>query len=228
MTFSRYAVYFTCAPGPLAEFGAAWLGWDAARGTACAHPQMDGLPAPIDQITATPRKYGFHGTVKPPFRLAEGTTAEGLAQALAAFCATRPVVPLQAMAVTRLGRFLALTPQGDVSALSDLAGATVRELEPFRAPLTEADLERRRKSNLTPRQDELLQTWGYPYVMEEFRFHMTLSGRLDPDVGEALQPILQAELAPILPAPFPIDGLTLCGEDAEGRFHELHRYALSG
>ena len=225
--FSRYAVYFTCLPGPLADFGASWLGWDAVQGAPCTHLQIPELPIPIERITKTPRKYGFHGTIKPPFRLAQDKTADDLSKALAAFCATRPSVELDALAVTRLGHFLALTPQGDASALCDLAGATVRELDQFRAALTKDELTRRRKSNLTKRQDDLLRAWGYPYVMEDFRFHMTLSGRLDQDVSAAVLSILQTRLDPILPAPFQIDALTLCGEDSEGRFHEVHRYALS-
>ena len=36
------------------------------------------------------------------------------------------------------------------------------------------------KSGLTDRQEALLTQWGYPYVMEEFRFHITLTGALDP------------------------------------------------
>ena len=76
--FARYAVYYTPEPGPLADFGAAWLGWDIATGAEVAHPDLPGLPRPVAELTATPRKYGFHGTVKPPFRLAEGHDAEGL------------------------------------------------------------------------------------------------------------------------------------------------------
>ena len=77
--FTRFAVYYAPEPGPLADFGAAWLGWDATAGSARAHPDIAGLPRPVAEITQTPRKYGFHGTVKPPFRLAPGSTPEALA-----------------------------------------------------------------------------------------------------------------------------------------------------
>ncbi|SNR34827.1 DUF1045 domain-containing protein [Puniceibacterium sediminis] len=228
MTFTRYAIYYTLPPGPLASFGAAWLGWDAANGLPCPPPDIPGLPAPAHDITATPRKYGLHGTIKPPFRLATGTTPAQLKTAFANLCATQPRITLDALALTRLGRFLALTPTGDTSALSDLAAQAVQQLDPFRAPPTDAELQRRNPASLSPRQRELLALYGYPYVLEAFRFHITLTGRLAPDALSATESALRPQLAPLLSAPFHIDALTLCGEDSEGRFHELDRLSLTG
>lgn len=228
MHFSRYAVYVTLPKGPLFEFGSAWLGWNAATGERPDAPVVHGLPIPAHDITATPRKYGLHGTVKPPFRMAEGRSYDALHDALSAFCAARAPVTLDGLALTRLGHFLALTPVGDTDALSDLAAAAVRDLDPFRAPLTEAELTKRRKSGLTPRQEELLSAWGYPYVMDLFRFHITLSGPLEAAQAEQVRSALMPHLQDRLPRPYIVDALTLCGEDQTGYFHELHRYALSG
>ena len=232
MSYSRYAVYFTLPQGALSAFGAAWLGWDAVQGKALAAPDVSGLPKPAHEITATPRKYGLHGTIKPPFRLvegmAEGTDAAGLKAALEDFCAGQAPVVLEGLHLSRLGHFLALTPEGDQSALAALAGAAVKALDAFRAPPAEAELARRRKSGLTERQEAYLLQWGYPYVMEEFRFHITLSGRLSPQEAQAVETALAPHLAPLLPRPFTVDALTLCGESEDGRFHELHRIALSG
>ena len=96
------------------------------------------------------------------------------------------------------------------------------------ATLTEAELDKRRKSGLNARQDALLTRWGYPYVMDQFRFHITLSGKLDRDTAEQVRDALLPYVEPRLPRPFAVDALTLCGEDSTGYFHELHRYALSG
>lgn len=227
MNFSRYAVYFTLPDGPLARFGASWLGWNAATGERMDPPHVDGLPAPAHSLSETPRKYGLHGTIKPPFRLAYGADYDGLRAALARLCASRPPVLLDGLALTRLGGFLALTATGDTAALGALAGDVVRSLDDFRAPLSDGEMARRRKSGLTPRQDALLQSWGYPYVMEEFRFHITLTSRLGRADAERTRVALDSHLSPLLPHPFAIDGLTLCGEDENGLFHELHRYALS-
>ncbi|MDD9730130.1 DUF1045 domain-containing protein [Mameliella sp. AT18] len=228
MHFSRYAVYVTLPQGPLSDFGAAWLGWNAATGERPDAPVVHGLPLPAHEITATPRKYGLHGTIKPPFRLVGGMDFDALHDGFARFCATQAPVTLDGLALTRRGRFLALTPVGETGALSTLAARTVEALDPFRAPLTEAELDKRRKSGLNDRQEALLTRWGYPYVMDQFRFHITLSGKLDREMAEQVRSALLPHVEPHLTSPFTVEALTLCGEDSTGYFHELHRYALSG
>ncbi|MEP0259351.1 DUF1045 domain-containing protein [Sulfitobacter sp.] len=225
MKFDRYAIYYT-PQGSLAEAGAAWLGWDVARGQAVAHPEVAGLD--VAALTQTPRKYGLHATIKPPFVLAEGTTADGLLAEFEALCTRLSPVTLDGLALTPLGRFLALTPEGGTAALNAMAAEVVRGLDTFRAPPSEADLARRRQANLTPAQEANLTKWGYPYVMEAFRFHITLTGKLPkgdlPQVTAALAPYI----TPHLPQPFILDSLTLVGQAEDGMFHEVHRAALSG
>jgi len=225
--FKRFGLYVV-PEGAFYRAGADWLGWDSVAGRAAAQPDLPGLPDEVAAITATPRKYGFHGTVKPPFRLADGTDAAGLDNAARAFCATRGPVTIPALETRRLGGFVAVVPARPSEALADLAAATVEALDPFRAPPSEAELARRRKAGLTARQEALLARWGYPYVMEEFRFHLTLTGKLPRAEAEATRDILAAHLAPVLPAPFVIDNLCLMGEDEDGLFHLVHRYTLSG
>ena len=113
-------------------------------------------------------------------------------------------------------------------ALSDFAAATVAGLDPFRAPPSEAELDRRRRVGLSASQERMLKYWGYPYVFDEFRFHLTLSGRLEEAEACALADRLTAHFAPVLPEPYRIDSLGLLGEAADGRFHLLHRYTLAG
>lgn len=225
--FRRYGLYVV-PEGGLYRAGADWLGWDSVAGGPVAQPDLPGLPDSPATLTATPRKYGFHGTVKPPFRLADGVDAAGLDAAARAFCAGHPPVTIPAMAVRRLGGFVAIVPEEPSAALADLAGATVAALDAFRAPPGEAELARRRKSRLTERQEALLARWGYPYVMEEFRFHLTLTGSLAPDAAEAAQGVLARHFAPHLAGSVSIGSLCLMGEDAAGMFHLIHRYTLSG
>jgi putative phosphonate metabolism protein len=225
--YRRFGIY-AVPNGALFAAGSAWLGWDSADGRAVPHPQVPGLPAPAADLTATPRKYGIHGTIKPPFRLAEGTDDARLGAAMAAFCATRAPVTIPRIALRRLDRFLALVPEAPVAPLAELADATVAAFEPFRAPLTEAELARRRKARLSARQEALLQRWGYPYVMEEFRFHITLTGPLGADQLDTAEAALGACFAPFIGQPLTIGDLALMGEDAEGMFHLIHRYALTG
>ncbi len=228
MQFQRYAIYYTPKPSPLAEFGAAWLGWDMAAGKTCPHLMLNGLPISVNEITATPRKYGMHGTIKPPFFLAQGTSFAALQDALATLCATLPAVTLPALTLERLGSFLALKISGDQSPLAQIAADTVKTLDIFRAHPTEAELSRRRQSNLSTRQEELLAQWGYPYVMDEFRFHITLTGRLSQNDLDRTAAVLSPVLTPLITSPFLVNNLTLVGQDSDGMFHEIQRYALTG
>lgn len=226
--FSRYAVYYAPEPGPLATFAAGWLGWDPTAGARVEHPDLGHLPRGIDDITSTPRKYGFHGTIKPPFRLAQGSDLELLTSDLEQMARRLAPITLDGLALKTLGGFLALTPTGDNRALAELACEVVQSLDRHRAAPPPEELARRRASGLTERQEELLAQWGYPYVMDEFRFHMTLSGRLaKQEIGQIAR-TLGTYLDPILPRPFTIGDLCLFGEAGDGFFHLLHRYPLSG
>lgn len=224
--FSRYAIYYMPEPGPLADWAAAWLGWDAQAGQTLSHPDIPGLPAPIETLTLTPRKYGFHGTIKPPFRLAEGRSSRDLIGAARALCAAQAPFSMEGLQLRRLGGFLALTTLGDPGPLSALAASMVRGLDPFRAPASEEEMARRRKAGLSATQEHLLQKWGYPYVMDEFRFHLTLTGRLSAEDASACEAALTPVLPPILPAPFEVRDLCIAGEDADGRFHLIARLPL--
>lgn len=223
MSYARFAIYYLPPEGALADFGAGWLGWDCVAGRDSIPPHVPGL----DDVTMTPRKYGFHGTLKPPFQLAEGTDAEGLRQAVAQMAQVCPAAQSDALTLTALGRFLALTPVGDTSGIARVAATCVEALDAFRAPPGEAELERRRKARLSDRQEALLQRWGYPYVMEEFRFHMTLTGRLSVEEIDHWSDIARAHLPP-LPSPFVMDEVALVGERQDGRFELIQRYALAG
>lgn len=220
--YSRFGLFYLPSHGALAAFGAAWLGWDVDIGSFCRQPDVTA----IHDITATPRKYGFHGTLKAPFRLSDGQTLPALQKAVAALASDLPPVTLEGLALTDLAGFLALVPRGDTAALGALAGRVVTQLDRFRAPAGDAELARRRGAGLSPVQEAHLLDWGYPYVLGEFRFHMTLTGQLTqaqmPGARAALERLL-----PPLPAPFVLDQIALVGERADGFFETIHRYALT-
>ena len=192
-------------------------------GRETAQPEVSGL----HDITMTPMKYGFHGTLKPPFRLAGGKSAEALKTAVGELAASLKPAVCDSLALTTLGGFLALTPQGDVTGLRRVADACVRDLDRFRAAAPDTELARRRQAGLTDRQEALLAQWGYPYVMEEFRFHLTLSGRLSTADIAHWSAVVEHHLPPMA-TPFPIDQIALCGEREDGRFELIQRYALTG
>ncbi|WP_306132580.1 DUF1045 domain-containing protein [Roseivivax marinus] len=225
---NRYAVYYAPEPAPWADAATSLLGWDAAAGVDVAHPDVPGLPLSAAELTARPRKYGLHGTLKPPFRLAPDTSIEALDADLARLASRLSPVRMGPLQVTRLGGFLALCPDGDAAPLQELAAALVSDLDGHRAPPDTAELEKRRGAGLSERQEALLAEWGYPYVMEQFRFHVTLTGPVPRPQRDATEAALRAWLSPLLPEAFEIRTVCLFGEAADGRFHLLKRHPLGG
>ena len=91
----RYAIYFTPGRGhPLSRTAAKWLGRDPFSGETSAPPEIARLsPAEIAYHTAAARSYGFHATLKAPFRLAESETEASLNKAMEMFAGTvAPVI----------------------------------------------------------------------------------------------------------------------------------------
>lgn len=221
----RYAVYYAPRQGAFATLAAEWLGWSAETGQPLPQTQLQGIADPA-AITEAARRYGFHGTLRAPFRLAEGVTALHLMEAMATLSRRLAPVVCEGLRLEIMDGFLALTPEGCEAALLALGAAVVEATDPLRAPLTGAEIARRRPETLSSRQRDLLGRWGYPFVMEEFRFHLTLTDRL---VAPApIAGVLEEHFAPVLPRPFVIEDLCLFGEDGAGRFQLLHRHALTG
>lgn len=227
----RFALYAAPhAKDPLHDFAARWLGWDPETGAAAPAEPAAGLPAArIAELTADPRQYGFHGTLKPPFYLAEGTDEGQLIMALERFAAARK--PLRvALKMAALGNFLALRPAEPIPALDQLAADCVRDFDHFRAPPSEQDLARRRAAGLSERQEQYLQHWGYPYVLDEFRMHFTLTGRIRDDAErQAVLDHLTEQTAPLVRREVALDELCLFVQTRPGaNFRIAGRYKFGG
>ncbi|WP_375573937.1 DUF1045 domain-containing protein [Ahrensia marina] len=224
--YSRYAIY-VMAEGDFHTQASHWLGWDSRLGNTVDHPTVEGLPDSIDRLTQTPRKYGFHGTIKPPFRLADGETQTSLQEACATLMPTLQAASVDNLVIRPLGGFVAAVPSSSSISLQGLAANVVEKFDGFRAAPTKDELEKRRKAGLSPTQEANLLRWGYPYVMDEFRFHMTLTGKRPTEEAEHIASRLGQHFAPVMPSPFAITSLGLLGEDEAGRFHLIHSYALA-
>lgn len=176
----RFALYWAPpAASPLHRLGSQWLGRDAETGASVAQPLLPPItPARFAEITAEPRTYGFHATLKPPMRLRDGVAPDDVIEAARITLAGVKAFTAPPLKVGRIGGFLALVPAGEMTAWRGLADPLVEALDEFRAPPTPAEIEKRKKHPLSPAQDELLSRWGYPYVFDEWRFHMTLSANL--------------------------------------------------
>ena len=184
------------------------------------------------KLTGEPRRYGFHATLVAPFVLRADLNAPDLIDAVAAFARARHPFDAGELQVGRMdgteGRsFVVLKPTGRSKELHALEEKAVRQLERLRAPLTEAERRRREAAGLTPLQRYYLDAWGYPYVLNEFRPHLTLSNALaDP---KALTQALRWDFEMRVPAPrtWRIDTVTLFGErESDGLFEIVQEFPL--
>ena len=226
----RYAIYFTPPPDdPLTRIAANWLGRDAFSGETVLPQPLGGLdPAEIAFHTASARRYGFHATLMAPFNLAPGESEQALLRAFAAFCEASRPFDLPRLKLSQLDGFFALVPDGDVRRLNEFAGEIVLAFDRFRAPLSAGEIARRHPGSLKPAELRNLHQWGYPFVFDTFRFHMTLTGRASGQEAQRLERALSAWFGPILNEPVRISALTLFVEPEPGAPFIVHRHTSLG
>jgi len=230
----RYALYFAPAPDTaLARFGSRILAHDAATGADLQALVPDGFDAAkFHVLTEEPRRYGFHATLKAPFRLREGRSEAELAIGLRDFAARQTAFTLPRLAVTAIrsgsaGGFVALTEPQPTPALLALERTVVPAFEAFRAPLTEAEIARRRPETLGERQRANLLAYGYPHVLEDFRFHMTLTGRVpEPDLDRMVDALAVLYARHVADSEVAVDALSLFRQRPGERFRILARAAF--
>lgn len=228
MTFERYAIYFAPEAGtPLEQFGARWFGLEDSNNASDPTNSVY-TSAAHRRVIAAAKRYCFHGTLKAPFRLADGCDPEDLKSSLVSFAAREKAVQCGPLQLTALGAFLALTPQPDLDGLNKLAAKCVRQFDAFRAPLSKSEWVRRHPERLTETQRALLDRWGYPYVMEAFRFHITLTGPLDETPRDEVKSQLDQLIAPVCEGSFEVNSICLYGDPGDGKdFQFVERYYLS-
>ena len=206
----RVAIYHTPPyEHPLTKAAANWLGRCAFTGA----PKVSPI-AP--DLTASARRYGFHATIRAPFRPAEGCDLGALEERLSDVCAKAEPVTFERLALAELGQFLALVAEPQPDALAILQRTVLELAEPFRASLSQEEIDRRRPQALTDRQRRHLEQWGYPYVLDDFRFHMTLTESLEPVVRRDVADKARAHFADFIDRPYRLDALALFVEPAAG------------
>ena len=226
--YRRYAIFFTPEPNSdLSRLGTHWLGWDSDIGAPAQHLSIEDLCDDLPSLTERPRRYGFHATLKAPFFLHPEHSPLDLHHAAQRIAAASTPVRLHGLALSDLGGFLALRPVGNTADLDELAERVVRELDVFRAPPTDAETAKWKNRRLSDRQRDAVEEWGYPFVFEDFAFHMTMSGPRPAAQLEKLMRFLAPILEPNLPRPFEMRTLSLCGEAPDGFFRVIHRYAMA-
>lgn len=225
-TFERYAIFWTPEPGTaLARFGEAWFGENGPQETF-------GLPPDLAaRATGSPARYRTHATLKAPFRPTLEVRATDIAATLEAFCTRRRAVQAGGLRLAQFSRYLALVLQPPMAEAEWLAAECVTAFDRFRAPLTDAD-RARRNASLTPVEAANFETYGYPYVLSAFEFHISLAGPLEKPELDAVQHALEPALQEIIAAPrFDLESLTLLGDPgnaAGARFEILSRHPFMG
>jgi len=223
----RIALYFSpVKSSALNHFGEALLG----RTNKAARNENSQSSFPNQskwkRLTEKPAHYGFHATLKAPFEISKNKTLDMLIQEVEAFAKTQSPHTLNTLGPSELSNFMALTVSEQSKGLADFAFQCVTKFEDFRKPLSESDIARRKQQTLSKRQLELLNQFGYPYIDDEFRFHMTLSGQLAKDDHDfhAWASSLYSEMVKEVPV---LDQLCLfTQEDRKSAFVEVERFSL--
>jgi putative phosphonate metabolism protein len=228
----RYAIYFTLAQNDaLYQLAAQWLGYDFYQGNKPAI-QMDHHAIlkplfPYTDYTAKASLYGFHATLKAPFRLKPRISHKQLVKMLKHFSRLYQPFSCSALKLKQIGNFLALVPENECKSLNRLARDCVQTFDVFRDKLDADEIARRNPASLTDNQRLMLENWGYPYVLDEFRFHMTMTDALSAQQIERCQPLLESYFHPYTSRALVIDQLCLCYQATErSPFVVLESYPL--
>jgi putative phosphonate metabolism protein len=225
----RCAIYFVPpADDPLTIAAAAWLRRDGYTGARIAR-EIEGLMERDHAfLTALPRRYGFHATLKAPFHLADGRSVHELERQLARFCDR--IAPLEVKTrIALVDSFFAIVPVVPDPDLDMLAARVVTEFDAFRSQLTEIDIARRDVSRLSGRQLANLMNWGYPHVFDQFRFHMTLTGPIDHLERDHVMTVLTRHFGKLAAGPLDIGQLVLAVEpepNAPFIVHSSHDFGV--
>lgn len=228
----RFAIYYAPATDdPLWSAASSWLGRDAADDAARPAADIEGVARDVlDANSVSARRYGFHATIKAPMALDPDYEIDALEAALSGFAETHAPVTIGVLKPTLIDGFLALIPVVQPDALTDFAGKVVESFDGFRAPLNAVDREKRLKGGrLTARQVELLDRFGYPYVFEQFQFHMTLTDRLEEALKAPMVAAAERHFAMIDGRTMVLDRLVVFAEPEPGApFVRRSEFVLKG
>jgi putative phosphonate metabolism protein len=226
----RYAIYHTPdRRHPLTGVAAHWLGRDAFGALVPEPAQPSQWPqAQQKLLVGDPARYGFHATLKAPFSLAAHRSEAEFTSAFSRLRGNGADLVIPSLELRQIDGFFALVPAKTVSAIQDFAALVVRQFDEFRAPLTPAEIARRNPDKLSANQRTHLDNWGYPYVFEEFFFHMTLTSRVPPEKASLVRSVLEKHFADFIGKPHWIDHIALFVEPAPGSDFSVHSLRLIG
>jgi len=226
--FSRFAIYYLPSESNLlSNFASSWFGWNPHLGMEVSYPVWKNLNFNIAELTSEPGKYGLHGTLKPPFPLAKQENFEELRVAILKLSRSIKKFKIPSITLRVIDGFIAIVPTIRNERIDYLAEKCVKELDDFRGPESLENIKKRRSVGLSERQENHLRRWGYPYVLDDFNFHLTMTEKLRPEVSERVFLVLASKLESVLMAPLLVDKIFLCGESVEnGKFKVIEKFSL--
>ena len=228
-SFKRYAIYYAPIENcGLDVFGKCLLGWDPYKGEEITNSYPPKLPnlQKFSRFVLTPKQYGFHGTIKAPFRLKDGYTYNDLENKVCEISKQIHSFYIDKLIIKKLGNFIALIPTNNLK-VNDVSNKFVEGLDYLRDELSENEIKKRNPIKLTSRQKKMLFKWGYPYVFNEFKFHLTLTSKLNieeiDDVFKSLQNILtQFNLIKIN-----FNSVCIFGQKSDEKFYFIKRFKFN-
>ena len=224
--YKRYAIYYAPIENPeLDLFGKCWLGWDPYKGEETTKSDLSKLPSfkKFSSLVLTPKQYGFHGTIKAPFKLKNEYTYNDLENKVREISKQIHSFYFDQLIIKKLGNFIGLIPTNNLK-VNAVSNKFVEELDYLRDELSENEIKKRKPHKLTSNQKQMLFKWGYPYVFDEFKFHLTLTSKLNvveiDDVLRSLQNILkQVNLNKIS-----FNNICIFGQKSDEKFYFVQRF----
>ena len=226
--YSRYAIYFSPYPDTfLDKVGSRWLGWNPKKGKITNHSKIKN-PKFVDlkSITEKARIYGLHGTLKAPFVLKEKYSYKDLISDVELISKRHRKFIIRNLVLKKLGSFYALVPERSTKALKSLADDCVSSLDKFRKPPSSTELEKRRSNGLDFQEEVNLKKWGYPYVFNKYKFHITLTGEIRLGEEKNIRETIELNFQKVIGYPLPFLDICLFGQRDDRYFCELKRFSL--
>ena len=183
--FSRYAIYYVPPQSAqFTQFAASWFGWDVYKSINVKYPVLSDLNYDIKEITSTPSKYGLHATLKAPFFLVPDKTIDELRSSLSILSSSIKKFEISSICLKKIAGYIAIVPTSQNERINYLAKKCLEDLDCFRKAEPLEIINKRRSVGLSERQEAHLLKWGYPYVLDNFDFHLTLTEQLEPQLLE--------------------------------------------
>ena len=223
--YKRYAIYYAPIENPeLDLFGKCWLGWDPYKGEETTKSDLSKLTSfkKFSSLVLTPKQYGFHGTIKAPFRLKNEYTYNDLENKVREISKQIQSFHLDKLVIKKLGNFIALTPSKNLK-VNDVSNKFVEGLDFLRDDLSEDEIKKRNPHKLSFNQKKKLFKWGYPYVFNEFKFHLTLTGKLRIEEIDNVYKYLQTILKSVNLRKIHFKSICIFGQKTDEKFYFIKK-----